>query len=249
MNDDREQIRMKLESRERVERMKNGGEDMRATLATQEIQRGNTSGNDFMSRREEELRNNVQNSKSDPYSGYGEDQRAMMASWDNKNSSREDLRKYSEEELQLREETLSRTPADHDPKYRIIGEAYAPTPQGMRAVGDDAREQHSVYSDEMKNNQSQPHKVRIMDSDSDSPNSNHNMTQKARDMSGKTMQRAKDMGNMVENKARDMDKAHVVEHSAHKAGNTIGSIFSRAKTAARELSDGFREGYSKDNKK
>lgn len=60
MNDDREQIRMKLESRERVERMKNGGEDMRATLATQEIQRGNTSGNDFMSRREEELRNNVQ---------------------------------------------------------------------------------------------------------------------------------------------------------------------------------------------
>ena len=57
------------------------------------------------------------------------------------------------------------------------------------------------------------------------------------------------MGNMVENKARDMDKAHVVEHSAHKAGNTIGSIFSRAKTAARELSDGFREGYSKDNKK
>ena len=39
MSDDREQIRMKLESRERVERMKNGGEDMRATLASQEIQR------------------------------------------------------------------------------------------------------------------------------------------------------------------------------------------------------------------
>ncbi len=250
MSDDREQIRMKLESRERVERMKNGGEDMRATLASQEIQRGNTSENGFMSRREEELRSNFQDSKSDPYRGYGEDQRAMMASWGhNNNSTKEELRKYSEEELQLREETLSRTPAAHDPKYRIVGEAYAPTPQGMRAVGDESREQHSIYSDEMKNKPSQSHKVRIMDSDSDSSNGSNNMAQKARDVGGKTMQRAKDMGNMMENKAREMDQAHVVEHSAHKAGSTLGSIFSRAKTAARELSDGFREGYSKDNKK
>lgn len=248
MSNDREQIRMKLESRERVERMKNGGEDMRATLASQEIQKGNTSENGFMSHREEELRNNVQNSKSDPYRGYGEDQRAMMASWGHNNSSREDLKKYSEEELQLREETLSRTPADHDPKYRIVGETYAPTPQGMRAVGDESREQHSIYSDEVKNKPSQSHKVRVMDSDSDSSDGS-NMAQKARDMGSKTMQRAKDMGNMMENKAREMDKAHVVEHSAHKAGSTLGSIFSRAKTAARELSDGFREGYSKDNKK
>ena len=75
------------------------------------------------------------------------------------------------------------------------------------------------------------------------------MTQKARDMGGKTMQQAKNMGSMMEDKAREMNEAHVVEHSAHRAGSTIGSIFSRAKVAARELTDGFREGYSRENKK
>ena len=80
MNDEREQIRMKLEARERVERMKNGGEDMRATLATQEREMGNSSKNEYMSRQEEQLRSRMQNSNADPYRGYGEDQRAMMAS-------------------------------------------------------------------------------------------------------------------------------------------------------------------------
>ena len=224
MNDEREQIRMKLEARERVERMKNGGEDMRATLATQEREMGNSSKNEYMSRQEEQLRSRMQNSNADPYRGYGEDQRAMMASWGHEKPSAEDIRKFSEEELKLRDETLSRTAADHDPRYRTISEAYAPTPQGMKAVGSDMKEQRNVYSEEVNNKMSSDHKVRIMDSDAN-------------------------MGSMMEDKAREMNEAHVVEHSAHRAGSTIGSIFSRAKVAARELTDGFREGYSRENKK
>lgn len=249
MNDEREQIRMKLEARERVERMKNGGEDMRATLATQEREMGNSSKNEYMSRQEEQLRSRMQNSNADPYRGYGEDQRAMMASWGHEKPSAEDIKKFSEEELKLRDETLSRTAADHDPRYRTISEAYAPTPQGMKAVGSDMKEQRNVYSEEVNNKMSSDHKVRIMDSDASMSDRGHAMTQKARDMGGKTMQQAKNMGSMMEDKAREMNEAHVVEHSAHRAGSTIGSIFSRAKVAARELTDGFREGYSRENKK
>ena len=234
---DKEQIRMKLESRERVERMKNGGEDLRATLATEDAHRGKFSDDEYMSSREQQLRRQMEESKNDPYRGYGEDQRSSLNNWGRTNRSEEDIRKFSEEELKLRDETLRHTPSGHDSRYRIIGETYAPTTEGMKVVGDDDREQHRVYSDKIVGRMVHPQ------TDED-----QNVAHKVHDAGGKTMQHARDMGNMVENKAKEMNEAHVVEHSAHRAGSTVGSLFSRAKVVARELTDGFREGYSKDKK-
>jgi hypothetical protein len=72
-------VRKKLEEEDRVLRMKEGGEDMRAQIAMEEVQRSEGANVSGLTPGEEERRQML--SGSEPNRGLGETQQAEMAMW------------------------------------------------------------------------------------------------------------------------------------------------------------------------
>lgn len=86
MNDPRMEARRKLEDEERIRRLREGGEDMRAQLAMEEAQKARRTGQEGpaysgLTPQEEEQRQRMREREAAPYAGLGESQRASMASW------------------------------------------------------------------------------------------------------------------------------------------------------------------------
>lgn len=84
MNDPQKEARRRLEDEERIRRLKEGGESMRAQLAIEEAQRSRagreTTGFSGLTPEEEERRRQM-SSEGVPHAGLGETQRATMYAW------------------------------------------------------------------------------------------------------------------------------------------------------------------------
>jgi hypothetical protein len=84
MDDPQREARRRLEDEERIRRMREGGESMRAQLAMEEAQRSRagreTTGFSGLTPEEEERRRRM-SGEGVPHPGLGETQRATMASW------------------------------------------------------------------------------------------------------------------------------------------------------------------------
>jgi hypothetical protein len=83
MNEDkRKEAQKKLEDEERVRRLQEGGETMKAELAMEEAQRSSqdVKGRDYLTPQEQKRREMLES--KGPYRGYGESQQAEMAMWE-----------------------------------------------------------------------------------------------------------------------------------------------------------------------
>ena len=165
----RKEAQRRLTDEERVRRLSEGGESMKAQLAMEEAERSSRSGErgSYLTPQEEQQRRVLKGS-GDPYRGYGETQRAEMAMWEGGEgrpqpggesmeyrTAREIQRDWrgsqgayvspSEEELRLREQTLRRTPSDVDMPRRApsveapAGGGYGMTPVGMTGKREEER--------------------------------------------------------------------------------------------------------------
>ena len=124
----RKEAQRKLTEEERVSRLREGGESMRAQLAMEDAQRSSrgTEGggsDDYLTPQETQQRRMMRET-GDPNRGLGETQQAEQAMW-NRGSGASTV-----EELRLREETLRNTPPDTD-RPKTISEVQAPAGSGF----------------------------------------------------------------------------------------------------------------------
>jgi hypothetical protein len=86
MNEDkRKEAQRKLTEEERIRRLSEGGESMKAQLAMEEAERSSRGGEsaergNYLTPQEEQQRRMMKGA-GEPYRGYGETQRAEMAMW------------------------------------------------------------------------------------------------------------------------------------------------------------------------
>jgi hypothetical protein len=124
----RKEAQRKLTEEERVSRLREGGESMRAQLAMEDAQRSSQGAEgggseDYLTPQETQQRRMMRET-GDPNRGLGETQQAEQAMW-NRGSGASTV-----EELRLREETLRNTPPDTD-RPKTISEVQAPAGSGF----------------------------------------------------------------------------------------------------------------------
>ena len=117
MDDPRMEARRRLENEERVRRMMEGGESMRAQLAVEDAQRrraGRESMNFTGLTPEEEERRRLLSHQGVPHAGLGESQRVLMDSWgrDQESSASQRMERQTMEDRIAREIEAERRPAD-----------------------------------------------------------------------------------------------------------------------------------------
>ena len=100
MEDPRREAQRRLEEDERVRRLREGGEGMRAELATEEAQRAARTGqggtrDNYLTPQEEQQRR-LMRGTGEPYRGYGETQQAEMAMWSEERRRAEESRRMEE---------------------------------------------------------------------------------------------------------------------------------------------------------
>ena len=115
MNDPRNEARKRLEDEDRIRRMREGGESMRAQLAIEEAQRSRTgretAGFSGLTPEEEERRR-MMSGEGVPHAGLGETQRASMASWGKEDRGMEGGEGRTMEDRIAREIQSERRPTD-----------------------------------------------------------------------------------------------------------------------------------------
>ena len=115
MNDPQREARRRLEDEERIRRMREGGESMRAQLAIEEAQRSKagreTTGFSGLTPEEEERRR-LMSGQGAPHAGLGESQRASMSAWGKEQRGAEGGEGPTMEDRIAREIQAERRPTD-----------------------------------------------------------------------------------------------------------------------------------------
>jgi hypothetical protein len=259
MNEDkRKEAQRRLTEEERVRRLREGGETMRAELTMEESERAAKEGMAGKSYpvSEEEMERRRITGTSEAYRGYGETQQAEQAMW-GKRQEAQSGRQMSQEEMRRTGSDQVNYPAGGGSYYNETFERPTGSAGPESSFG---RTERVPSGREYAESETMQGRMGAIPAPEPAPTSKMGQaagsaTGMAKEKGGQVMAKGKEVGgtvvektkgvtSTVSQKAKEYTESGKAEDTAHRAGLAIGGALRKAASVVHELGSGLNKGLN-----